>query len=186
MPGHELKHEQFAIQGAQALTIRSLLNRPPFAEPLGDAHTLGISSALQCLFDVVWFRVASLAADMSSLNRVPGERIQAMGWSLASLGCRRRGSDALAGGGHSPSGQFLGESLSLDALTLVSMSGGHGGRSSDQMSFPALGQKGLPEPKVSKHFSLVIGNEVLYELDEADGLAAGIARHATAVGQGDR
>jgi predicted nicotinamide N-methyase len=183
MPGYALKHEQIAIQGAPALTIRSLLNRQQYADPQGDARALGISSALWPLFGLVWPSGIELAGHMATRDRVPGERILEIGCglALASLICHRRGSDVTASDRHPLSGFFLGENLRLNHL--VPMSYCHGDWASDETSFSAPGDTQLPGPKVSGRFNLIMGSDVLYERDEAGVLAAFISRHATTAGE---
>jgi predicted nicotinamide N-methyase len=183
MPGYELKHEQIAIQGAPALTIRSLLNKQQFADPQGDAQALGISSAQWPLFGLVWPSGIKLATQMAVREMVPGERILEIGCglALASLVCHRRGSDVTASDCHPLSGHFLGHNLRLNDL--VPMSYRHGDWASDDSPFPIPGQHRLPGPKVSGRFDLIMGSDVLYERDEAGVLASFIARHATVVGE---
>jgi len=45
MPGYLTKQEDIAVNGVAALTIRSLRDRQQYADPLGAAERLGISSA---------------------------------------------------------------------------------------------------------------------------------------------
>ena len=47
MPGYEVKQESIAFQGVDDLIIRSLLDRQQYADPLGEAEALGISSAVR-------------------------------------------------------------------------------------------------------------------------------------------
>ena len=54
MPGYETKQESIAVAGVDNLHIRSLLDRQQFADPLGLAERLGISSATWPLFGLLW------------------------------------------------------------------------------------------------------------------------------------
>ena len=54
MPGYQTKQEIIAVAGVADLVIRSLLDRQQFADPLGDAERLGISSATWPLFGRLW------------------------------------------------------------------------------------------------------------------------------------
>lgn len=53
MPGYLLKHESIAVTGVDNLTIRSLLDRQQYSDPLGAAERLGISSASWPLFGLL-------------------------------------------------------------------------------------------------------------------------------------
>ncbi|NUN60528.1 MAG: SAM-dependent methyltransferase, partial [Burkholderiaceae bacterium] len=65
MPGYETKQERIAVAGVEHLHIRSLLDRQQFADPLGLALRLGISSATWPLFGLLWPSGAQLAARMA-------------------------------------------------------------------------------------------------------------------------
>ena len=54
MPGYQTKQECVAIPGAHDLHIQSLLDRQQYADPLGEAEALGISSAAWPLFGLLW------------------------------------------------------------------------------------------------------------------------------------
>lgn len=56
MPGYLTKQESIAVAGVPNLIIRSLQDRQQYADPLGDADRLGISSATWPLFGLLWHR----------------------------------------------------------------------------------------------------------------------------------
>lgn len=66
MPGYLTKQEDIAITGAADLIIQSLLDKQQFADPLGAAEALGISSAAWPLFGLLWPSGAQLAQRMAS------------------------------------------------------------------------------------------------------------------------
>jgi hypothetical protein len=79
MPGYLLKHEIIEVIGAAALNIRSLLDRQQYADPVGAAQGLGISSAAWPLFGLVWPSGLHLAAAMARW-RCHGKRLPSSGW----------------------------------------------------------------------------------------------------------
>jgi hypothetical protein len=66
MPGYLTHQHIVAIAGADDLIIRSLLDRQQFADPLGLAERMGISSATWPLFGLLWPSGAQLAARMAA------------------------------------------------------------------------------------------------------------------------
>ena len=118
MPGYQTKQETIAVAGVADLVIRSLLDRQQFADPLGDAERLGISSATWPLFGMLWSSATHLAARLALRPVLAGERILEIGCglALASLVAHRRGADVTASDCHPLAGAFLRENLRLNGL----------------------------------------------------------------------
>jgi predicted nicotinamide N-methyase len=172
MPGYLTKQEQIQVSGVADLTIRSLLDREQFADPLGEAQRLGISSAAWPLFGLLWPSSAQLAARLALRPVNAAERIMELGCGLglASLVGHRRGADMTASDCHPLAGRFLLENLRLNALLPMKYRHGQWGESE-----PAGAALGDP---VRGHFDLIIGSDVLYERDANGALAGFIAQHA--------
>lgn len=175
MPGYQIKQERIAITGADDLIIRSLLDRQQFADPLGEAERLGISSAAWPLFGLLWPSGLRLAARMADRPVQAHERILELGCGLAlpSLVSHRRGADITASDCHPLAGGFLLENLALNQL--LPMKYRHG----DWAEPAALAPGQAPAPlTVTGRFDLIIGSDLLYERDVSGALAGFIGRHA--------
>ena len=175
MPGYQIKHERIAIAGADALLIRSLLDRQQYADPLGEAERLGISSATWPLFGLLWPSGLRLAACMAARPVLAQERILELGCGLAlpSLVSHRRGADITASDCHPLAGAFLLQNLGLNQLLPLKY------RHGDWAEPPpcAPGQASAPL-RVTGRFDLIIGSDLLYERDVSGALAGFIGRHA--------
>jgi len=172
MPGYLTKQESIAVSGVDNLQIRSLLDKQQYADPLGEAERLGISSAQWSLFGLLWPSGAHLAARMALRPVNAGERILEIGCglALASLVGHRRGADVTASDCHPMAGAFLAENLRINGLSPMKYRHGHWGAAQPEaVGAPALGQ-----------FELIIGSDVLYERDAQDTLAHFIDAHSTA------
>ena len=169
MPGYLTKQETIAVAGEADLVIRSLLDRQQFADPLGAAERLGISSSNWPLFGLLWPSAAHLAARLALRPVVDSERILEIGCglALASLVGHRRGADLTASDCHPLTESFLLENLRLNGLPPMKYRRG-------QWGVPA----GLLATDVQGCFDLIIGSDLLYERDADDTLAVFIARHA--------
>ena len=176
MPGYQTKQEQIAVAGVADLTIRSLLDRQQFADPLGAADRLGISSATWPLFGLLWPSGAQLAARLAARPVNAGERILEIGCGLglASLVGHRCGADVTASDCHPLAGAFMLENLRLNALAPIKYRHGHWSASAPQHQH-AL-DDGLQA--LRGQFDLIIGSDLLYERDDEGALARFIARHA--------
>lgn len=178
MPGYQTKQETIAVRGVADLTIRSLLDRQQYADPLGEAERLGISSAAWPLFGLLWPSGAELAERMARRPVTPGERVLELGCglALASLVGHRRGADVTASDCHPLAAPFLLENLRLNALGPMKYRHGHWGAATAERSLlqPAL---------VSGLYNLIIGSDLLYERDLGPMLAAFIARHLAPGGE---
>ena len=170
MPGYLLKHETIAVVGAEALTIRSLLDRQQFSDPDGVALGLGISSAAWPLFGLVWPSGLHLAAAMAIRPVLATERILEIGCALglASLVAHRRGGDVTASDCHPLASEFLRENLRLNHLPPMPYCHGHWGGQAVETEHG---------PTVVGLFDLIIGSDVLYERDDLGVLTTFIGRH---------
>ena len=173
MPGYQTQQETVAIAGVADLLIRCLLDRQQFADPLGEAHRLGISSASWPLFGLLWPSGAKLAARLALRPVAAGERILEIGCglALASLVGHRRGADVTASDCHPMAGAFLLENLRINGL--LPMKYRHG-----QWGVPADTMPAGTAPVVDGLFDLIIGSDLLYERDQQGSLAAFIDLHA--------
>ncbi len=169
MPGYLTKQETIAVAGAADLIIRSLLDRQQFADPLGAAERLGISSSNWPLFGLLWPSAVYLAARLALRPLRAGERILEIGCglALASLVGHRRGADVTASDCHPLTEAFLLENLRLNGLPPMKYRRGQWGVAA-----------GLLASDVQGTFDLIIGSDLLYERDADDSLAAFINRHA--------
>ena len=176
MPGYLTKQESVEVDGVGPLIIRSLLDRQQFADPLGVAERLGISSAAWPLFGLLWPSGSHLAARLASRPVLGGERILELGCGLglASLVGHRRGADVTASDCHPLAQAFLAENLRLNGLPGLKYRHGRWGP-------PLAPDAGWPaDPSLRGRFDLIIGSDLLYERDEDGQLARYITRHASA------
>lgn len=173
MPGYQTKQECIVIPGAHNLHIQSLLDRQQYADPLGEAEALGISSATWPLFGMLWPSSMQLATWMAERPLVPGERILEVGCglALASMVVHRQGADVTASDCHPLTETFLKHNVDLNALPPLTYRHGNWGDDADTVERPG-------RPAVSGRFDLIMGSDVLYERDESGLLSGFIARHA--------
>ena len=188
MPGYEVKHEQVGIAGEADLRIRSLLDRQQFADPLGAAEALGISSAQWPLFGLLWPSGQRLADHMARRVPVTGERILEIGCglALASLVCHRAGADVTASDCHPLAEAFLRENLRLNALPPLPYRHGQWGAAGAPGTPTAVGAGpggDRDDSAPQGHFDLIIGSDVLYERDDGGTLCGYIAALALPAAQ---
>jgi predicted nicotinamide N-methyase len=166
MPGYLVKHEHIAISGVADLHIRSLLDRQQFADALGEAEALGISSATWPLFGLLWPSGQQLAQHMAQRPLQPGERVLEIGCglALASLVSHRRGVDVTASDHHPLAGAFLGANIGLNDLPPLPY------RQSDWAR--------IAPSSIDGRFDLIMGSDVLYERDDSGILPRFIEHHA--------
>ena len=176
MPGYLTRDAHVPILGADPLLIRSLLDNQQFADPLGAALALGISSAAWPLFGVLWPSSRQLAARMAVRGLDPGERILEVGCgrALASLVSHRRGADVTASDCHPLAAAFLLENVRLNDLPPLPYRHGDWAATVDAI---ALDDADSPA-RVQGRFGLIIGSDVLYERDDTGLLSGFIERHA--------
>lgn len=175
MPGYQTKLETIPVLGLDDLTMRSLLDRQQYHDPLGEALALGISSAAWPLFGLLWPSGAELAARLGA-RPVTRERILEIGCGLAlpSLVAHRRGANITASDCHPLAGRFLLDNVALNHLPPLRYRQG-------QWAAP-----GWPAPLdtddnlcVHGQFELIVGSDLLYERDAQATLACFIGRHAS-------
>jgi predicted nicotinamide N-methyase len=135
--------------GKYDIHYRSLRDRQQFADDLGEAQALGISSANWPLFGVVWPAGEILARLMASYD-VDSRRILEMGCGigLASLVLNERMADISATDIHPSAGDFLQHNSQLN-------SGRHIPFFRTAWEDRQLGNVGI--------FDLLIGSDLLYE-----------------------
>lgn len=186
MPGYQVKHEHVAVGGVDALQIRSLLDRDQYADPLGLAEALGISSAQWPLFGLLWPSGYQLAEVMARRPVRAEEHILELGCglALASLVAHRRGASVTASDCHPLAESFLAENQRLNGLAGLDYRHGQWGpdEAAEAQSESVSGRSGVPgrAMRVQGRFELIIGSDVLYERDQSGELPAFIERHATA------
>ncbi len=197
MPGYLTQQESIAIPGVADLHMQRLLDRSQFADPLGAALAMGISSAAWPLFGLPWPSGALLAAQLALRVVTPGERILEIGCglALASLVAHRRGADVTASDCHPLAGTFLRHNLHLNGLPPMKYRQGFWA----QRSLPLALSDMPPRPgsplsnrddeghveaaaeagplRVRGQFELIIGSDVLYERDARGELAGFIHHH---------
>jgi len=181
LPGYLVKHEHVPVAGVADLHIRSLLDRQQYADPLGAAEALGISSASWPLFGLLWPSGLHLAQAMAVRPLVPGERILELGCglALASLVAHRRGDDVTASDVHPLAASFLVENVRLNDLADLPYR--HGDWACTLSMEEADAQAQLDPQggsRVQGLFQLIVGSDVLYERDDEAHLPHFIARHA--------
>jgi predicted nicotinamide N-methyase len=177
LPGYRTKQEQIAVDGVADLTIRSLLDRQQYCDPLGDAERLGISSASWPHFGLLWPSGAWLAARLARRAMIPGERVLELGCglALASMVGHRLGADVTASDCHPLAERFLRENLRLNCLLPMKYRHGHWGPGSVAPRPFEEGMAGI----VAGLYDLIIGSDLLYERDAEGALATYIGAHAS-------
>lgn len=164
MAGYQVKTETLAVGGVDT-QVRSLLDRQQFADPLGAALALGISSASWPLFGMVWPSALVLAAHMAEVPLAARRVLElGCGLALASLVVHRRHGLVTASDRHPLAEAFLIENLRLNAMAPLPYR--HGDWASPN---PLLGR-----------FDLIVGSDVLYERGHPEMLCAFIELHAQA------
>jgi len=181
MPGYLTKQEQIAVDGVKDLTVRSLLDRQQYSDPLGEADRLGISSASWPHFGLLWPSGAWLAARLARRPVAPEERVLEIGCglALASMVGHRRGADVTASDCHPMAERFLLENLRLNGLRPMKYRHGQWGPHGAAPWQCEAQSPGI----VAGRFDLIIGSDLLYERDAQGALAAFIGAHAAAAAE---
>lgn len=149
--------------GGHDFTIRALSDLQQFADPLGIAERLGISSAQWSLFGQVWPSGRVLAEAMCGFE-IAGKRILEIGCGLglSSLVLQRRKADITASDQHPLTRMFLERNARLNQLPAVTYR---------ELSWA------VPDHQLGR-FDLLIGSDILYERAHIELLADLLARHA--------
>jgi len=181
MPGYLTKQERVAVAGAADLTIRSLLDRQQYCDPLGEADAQGISSAAWPLFGLLWPSGAHLAARLAKRPVRAGERILEVGCGLAlpSIVAHRLGADVTASDCHPLAAPFLRENLRLNGLPPMKYL--RGNWATEKLA--KLRPRTLGSRRVHGRYDLIVGSDLLYERDEYSILSGFIGRHAKPVAE---
>ena len=161
-PPYQVKVETISGIGAD-ISLRSLLDRQQFYDPLGEAEREGISSSTWPLFGMLWPSARVLAAAMLG-QQIACKRILEVGCglALAALVVHRRGGDITASDCHPLTADFLQENLLLNQLPPMKYQTGNWSREN-----PLLGR-----------FDMIIGSDVLYDREQPEILSRFIALHA--------
>lgn len=179
MPGYLTTQHPVAVDGVADLQIRSLLDRQQYADPLGEALRLGISTAAWPMFGLLWPSGARMAAHLALRPVLAGERILEIGCglALASLVAHRRGADVTASDCHPLAAAFLAENLRLNGLDPLKYRHGQWGGATGPWT-PRGSAGGVAATALQGEYDLIIGSDLLYEPDARATLAAFIECHA--------
>lgn len=176
LPGYRTKQESVSVAGVANVHICSLLDRNQFFDPLGEAHDLGISSAMWPIFGLLWPSGAQLAARIALRPVLASEHVLEIGCglALASLVAHRRGSDVTASDCHPLAAGFLQRNLRLNSLLPMPYVSGQWGAA----ALPSVLRQDSDAPIEPKHYDFIMGSDVLYERDAKGELANFIHQHA--------
>jgi len=165
LPGYEVRIQRIAVAGGADLSIRSLLDRQQYSDPLGEAEAAGISSACWPLFGQIWPSAQKLA-DLMQVWELGRSRVLEIGCglALASMVIHRRHGDITASDCHPLAEAFLHANLLLNRLPDLKYRTSNWTRAN-----PMLGE-----------FDLIIGSDVLYEPSHPEQLAGFLKFHAAA------
>lgn len=179
MPGYLTTQHPVAVDGVADLQIRSLLDRQQYADPLGEALRLGISTAAWPMFGLLWPSGAQLAAHVALRPVLAGERILEIGCglALASLVAHRRGADVTASDCHPLAAAFLAENLRLNSMAPLKYRHGQWGAAPGLWT-PRGSADSVAATALQGRYDLIIGSDLLYEPDARATLAVFIEAHA--------
>lgn len=157
-----VRYQTLEISGFD-IHIRSLWDRQQYADALGEAEALGISSAQWSLFGVVWESSQILAAEMADFP-IEGKRILEVGCGMAisSLLLNQRRADITATDIHPEANRFLTENVRLNGGPDIPFL-----RTSWTDPNTGLGQ-----------YDLIIGSDILYERNHIEQLSQFIEQHS--------
>jgi len=162
MHTYQVKHETFTF-GTVEFEIRSLLDRQQYWDPDGEAERANIPASMWPIFGLVWPAGLFLAEAMTNFP-FKGKRILEIGCglALASLVLHRRGADISTTDQHPMAEKFLKKNLLLNDMAPLPFEIGSWGETELDM----------------ESFDLIIGSDLLYEVEHPALLAGFIARHA--------
>lgn len=154
--------------GKTDIHVKTLRNRQEYSDPEHIAERLGISSANWSLFGVVWAAGEILARLMHDYD-IEGLRILEVGCGigLASLVLNERYANITATDRHPEAEKFLASNAKLN----------------DGKVIPFVRTGWADEVSDLGNFDLIIGADLLYEIDHADELAHFINQHAKPICQ---
>lgn len=143
--------------------VRCLKDNQQFSDALGEAKSLGISSAQWSLFGIVW-RSSEILANEMALFDIKDKRILEVGCGIAltSLMLNKRHADITATDIHPEAGSFLVENVRLN----------HGA------AIPFLRTGWKDNNDGLGKFDVIVGSDILYERDHIDLLSEFINDHA--------
>jgi predicted nicotinamide N-methyase len=162
LSGYRVRFQTYEFEGFD-IHLRTLLDRNQFFDPLGEAEALGISSAQWSLFGVVWDSSQVLAHELQT-HSIENKRILEVGCGigLTSMMFNARHADITASDYHPEVGYFLVENTRLnngDAIPYL--------RADWTVIHEGLGK-----------FDLIVGSDLLYEVQHIKQLSSFIDRHA--------
>jgi ETFB lysine methyltransferase len=162
MNDYQVKFETITI-AERSLYIRSLKDNLQYSDPEGEAEKLGISSAMWPLFGLIWPASQVLAQWVSQMS-LQNKRILEVGCGigLASLIAHQMGADITASDYHPMTQPFLLENSQLNQLTPIAYQ---------------IGNWSINNPLLGK-FDLIVGSDVLYEVQQSNLLANFLAQHS--------
>ncbi|BCN93505.1 methyltransferase type 12 [Thiomicrorhabdus immobilis] len=162
MPTPRIRYQTIEFDN-QDIHLRCLRDKQQFSDPLGEAHSLGISSAQWSLFGVVWESSQILANKMQDFD-IKGKRILELGCGigLSSILLNTRNADITATDYHPQAGNFLAKNVTLN----------------NGKEIPFLRTDWKDEHLGLGKFDLIIGSDLLYERNHIDLLSKFINQHA--------
>ena len=162
MPSVRVRYTTLEI-GKMDIHIRMLRDTLQFEDINGEAEKLGISSATWPIFGVVW-PSSRLLAHLMLDHHVNGKRVLEVGCgiALASLILNQRSADITATDYHPETEGFLDYNVNLNA--------------GKKIPFIRTGWADMDDD-LGK-FDLIIGSDLLYEVEHVSLLSAFINRHA--------
>jgi predicted nicotinamide N-methyase len=149
--------------GTTDIHLRTLRDNQQFCDDQGIAEALGISSATWPLFGIVWPSSEVLAHFLHDFQ-IKGKRILEVGCGigLASLMLNQRNADITATDYHPEAGAFLEENVSLN----------------EGSEIPFVRTGWADEDDELGVFDLIVGSDILYEVEHVELLAGFIEHHA--------
>ncbi|MGH1428405.1 MAG: class I SAM-dependent methyltransferase [Arenicella sp.] len=163
MSNFRTRYQTIEFNNKTDIHIRSLRDKQEFSDPLGEAQSLGISSAQWSLFGVVWASSKVLAREMECFN-IKGKRILEVGCGIAlsSLLLKSRDADITATDYHPETAAFLVENTKLNNCGRIPFLCTNWSNVDDGLGL----------------FDVIIGADLLYEQQHIDLLSDFIHRHA--------
>ncbi len=145
--------------------VRCLRDRNEFRDDQGEAEALGIDAAAWPLFGVLW-PAGKVLAHLMSVHDVAEKQVLELGCGigLSSLVLNHRRAEVTATDHHPEAGSFLRQNVALN-----------GGR-----PIPFVRTAWADDVSALGVFDLIIGSDVLYDVEQNETLAGFIDKHARA------